>query len=127
MKVENGTWHYSFSKVRTYKYASKYAGEVSLMGTWELKFAMYLDDHNIEWKRPKDKFYYEYGKLKSGFGYYIPDFYIVNGEYYIEIKGYETDRDRAKWKWFPHKLKVIKGNDLITEYNINLDSLVDQR
>jgi hypothetical protein len=125
-KVDNGTWHYSFSKVRTHKFVSKYVGEVSLMGSWEWKFAKYLDDNNIEWKRPKDKFYYEYEKLNSGFGYYIPDFYLVKENRYVEIKGYETDKDRAKWKWFPHPLEIIKGKDLTEKYKIDLDSLVIQ-
>lgn len=111
-KVKNGTWHYSFSKIRTHKYNSKYAGDVLLQGSWELAYAKYLDDNDIEWKRPKDKFYYEYEKLKSGNGFYIPDFYLVGENKYIEIKGYETDKDRAKWKWFPLKLEIIKGKQL---------------
>jgi hypothetical protein len=31
---------------------------------------------------------------------------------YIEVKGYETDRDRAKWKYFPKKLRVIRSKDI---------------
>jgi transcriptional regulator len=113
-KVESGNWHYSFSKVRTHEFNSKFAGQVKLMGRWELEYAQYLDDNNIEWRRPKEKFYYEYSGLKSGSGYYTPDFFLIKEEIYIEIKGYETDKDRAKWKWFPvdHKHKVLKYQDL---------------
>jgi len=32
---------------------------------------------------------------------------------YIEVKGYETDRDRAKWLQFPKKLRIIKENEIL--------------
>ena len=113
-KVENGTWHYSFSKTRTHEYESKFAGKVLLHGSWELAYAKYLDASNIPWRRPKEKFYYEYRELKNGCGYYIPDFYLTEEKKYVEIKGYETDKDRAKWKWFPHALEVIKSDRLVS-------------
>lgn len=121
-KVKQGKWHYSFSKVRSHKFISKYAGEVMLMGSWELKFAEYLDNNNIPWRRPKEKFYYEYLSLRKGFGYYIPDFYLIEENRYIEIKGYETDKDRAKWKWFPHPLEIIKGKDLKERFKIDIET-----
>lgn len=77
-----------------------------------MAYAKYLDENNIEWQRPKTKFYYEFIGLKQGNGYYTPDFYLVKEDKYIEIKGYETDRDRAKWKWFPQKLEVLKEKQL---------------
>jgi hypothetical protein len=118
-KVKNGTWHYSFSKVRTHEYNSKTNGVVKLMGSWELKFAKWLDENNINWKQNKDKFYYEFAELKQGHGYYVPDFYLIDRNEYIEIKGYETEKDRAKWKWFPHKLTVLKREQL-TNFPYNL-------
>lgn len=113
-KIEKDAWHYSFSKVRTHKFISKFAGEVNVMGKWELEYAQYLDDNNIKWRRPKEKFYYEFSELKSGCGYYTPDFYLIDESIYIEIKGYETDKDRAKWEWFPkdQKHKILKYSDL---------------
>ena len=119
-KVADGTWHYSFSKVRTKVYESKENGDVKLMGSWEYEFAKYLDENNIKWKRPKEKFYYEFEGLKKGYGFYNPDFYLIEENLWIEIKGYETDKDRAKWKWFPHNLKVIKGKELKEKYGLNI-------
>ena len=43
---------------------------------------------------------------------YFPDFYIESLDLYVEIKGYETDRDKAKWKQFPKKLRVIKKKEI---------------
>lgn len=108
-KVSDGDWHYSFSKTRSYKYKG-----VSLHGSWELAYAKWLDDNEIRWERPTLKttsFSYTFeGKTKR----YIPDFYLPDDDLYIEIKGYETEKDRAKWNAFPHKLKVIKGEELVS-------------
>lgn len=120
-KVKEGTWHYSFSKVRTYEYHSKFNGTVKVMGSWELEYVKYLDNNNIKWKHNKNKFYYEFNGLKSGRGYYIPDFYLIDENLFIEIKGYETEKDRAKWEWFPYKLKILKKEHLTKfPYNFNL-------
>ena len=43
---------------------------------------------------------------------YFPDFVIENMDIYIEVKGYQTLKDDAKWNQFPKKLLVIKKNDI---------------
>lgn len=43
---------------------------------------------------------------------YFPDFYIESLDLYVEVKGYETDRDRAKWLHFPKKLCIIKAAEI---------------
>jgi hypothetical protein len=103
-KVKQGTWHYSFSKTRTHKYKG-----VKLHGKWELQYAMWLDENNIKWLRPKENFNYRYENKER---FYIPDFYLIDSAEYVEIKGYETEKDRCKWRDFPYKLKVIKGKEL---------------
>lgn len=112
-KVEQGTWHLSFSRSRTHEYKG-----IKFHGLWELKFAMHLDDKNVAWRRPTEKFQYTFeGKVR----HYTPDFYIPEMESYVEIKGYQTPKDEAKWRQFPLKLIVLKGEDLIQmgllEYN----------
>ena len=103
-KVLEGTWHYSFSKTRTYTYKGE-----KLHGKWELQYAEWLDSKNLLWERPKEKFSYFFENKER---YYTPDFYLVESKTYVEIKGYETEKDRAKWECFPHKLVVLKGKDL---------------
>ena len=103
-KVENGTWHTSFKRTRIYEYNG-----VKLHGTWELEYAKWLDENNIKWRRPIEKFpYYFDGKNR----HYTPDFYLINTKEYIEIKGYETDKDKAKWNQFPEKLIILKSKEL---------------
>jgi len=103
-KVEEGTWHFSFSKTRTHEYRGE-----KMYGKWELQYAQWLDNKEIEWRRPKERFPYVFQEKTR---YYTPDFYLTSTGEYIEIKGYETEKDRAKWENFPLKLKVLKGIDL---------------
>lgn len=91
-------------------YVSPIAGRVFLDSTWELSYARWLDQNNIVWKRNQKKFPYEYnGQIK----YYIPDFYLVESQLYIEIKGFERELDKFKWKSFPHQLLILKHKELI--------------
>jgi predicted nuclease of restriction endonuclease-like RecB superfamily len=55
---------------------------------------------------------------------YFPDFYIESLDLYVEIKGYETERDRAKWFQFPHKLVVLKLDEINQIKNGTFSGLV---
>lgn len=104
-KICDGTWHYSFSKSRTHLYRG-----IKLYGTWELKYAIYLDSLNIVWERPIECFSYVFdGKVSK----YTPDFYLPDEDIFVEIKGYKTARDEAKWVSFPHNLRILQGTDLV--------------
>lgn len=104
-KVEEGTWHLSFSKSRTHEY-----GDTKFHGMWEVRYAKYLDQNNIKWRRPTEKFKYTFEGKDS---YYTPDFYLPEQNLYIEIKGYKVSKDEAKWSQFPLKLQVLMGKDLV--------------
>jgi hypothetical protein len=107
-KVKNGEWHVSLAKDHHYNYKN-----VDLHGKWELNYAMWLDKNSISWQRCKDSFSYVYeGKTRR----YTPDFYLPESDEYVEIKGYKTDKDDAKWSQFPkyRTLKVLLEEDLKT-------------
>jgi len=108
-KIRKGEWHNSFSHARTYLYKSDFAGDVKLYGTWELLFAQYLDLNDIKWERPKNTFEYVY---EGNIHHYTPDFYLLDDDLYIEIKGYKTARDIAKWNDFSKQLLVLEGKHL---------------
>lgn len=99
-------------------YVSPIAGEMWLNGTWEHKYAMWLDSHNLTWKRNTQHFPYLFeGKVRK----YFPDFYIKDNDTFVEIKGYETSKDKAKWSQFPKTLQVLKRDDLMRDpYNLDL-------
>lgn len=105
-KVIEGTWHTSLAKHMHISYKG-----IDLHGNWELKYAQYLDSCGIEWIRNTDSFEYEYGGKKRR---YTPDFYLPKIDKYIEIKGYKTKKDDAKWNQFPkHRiLEVLMKEDL---------------
>lgn len=98
-KVERGEWHTSLAKHMHINYRG-----VDLHGSWELKYAQYLDANSIKWQRNKDSFHYEFkGKARK----YTPDFYLEDTDEYVEIKGYKTEKDEAKWSQFPKHRKLV--------------------
>jgi hypothetical protein len=106
-KANKGTYKNSKRCV----YISESAGRVELDSTWELEYVKYLDKNKIKWKRNQIKFPYHYNKKLC---YYIPDFFLVKEDIYVEVKGYENERDEAKWRDFPYKLIVLRKDDLLT-------------
>ena len=82
---------------------------VYLHSSWEVAYAKYLDSNGINWERPKNGFdYFFEGKNRL----YYPDFYLPKEKTYIEIKGYKTEKDEAKWNQFSEDLKVLRKDDL---------------
>lgn len=80
--------------------------------SWELAFVIYNIDHKIKFERNFKSFEYEFENKKRS---YFPDFIMEDGTY-IEIKNYNTAKTLAKYKFFPHKLKIILGRDGIKPY-----------
>jgi len=111
LMANNGGLRQNAGRCKVYRYHSKYAGEVYLNGTWELQLAVYFEMNNIEWRRNKTAFTYTF-KGKT-FKYY-PDFYLPDSDTYIEVKGYKTSKDTAKWKQFSMKLEVFNKAKLET-------------
>jgi hypothetical protein len=103
-KLREGNWHNSFARCRK----QTYAGQV-FDGTWEVMLAKWFDDNQIAWVRNKDSFPYLFeGKNRR----YVPDFYILGIRCYVEVKGWKTLKDEAKWSQFKHKLIILSGSDL---------------
>lgn len=78
--------------------------------TWEYLVAQLLDEQGIKWQRSKIKpISYQWN---DKWHLYFPDFLLNDLDVYIEVKGYETDRDRAKWEQSDKKVLVIKQKDI---------------
>ena len=107
----NSGWDSICGRAKKYKYTMKNGSIITVDGSWEYHVAEYLDKNNINWKRNTKRF--EYINLQGNKSTYKPDFYLIDTKEYLEIKGYETDLDRCKWKQFPNKLLVWKKKDLI--------------
>jgi hypothetical protein len=103
-KVAKGEWHTSLAKRMHYDYKG-----IDLHGKWELKYATWLDSQNIKWIRCKESFEYNF---ENKVRHYTPDFYLTDSDTYIEIKGFKTEKDDAKWKQFSKKLIVLTKAEL---------------
>jgi len=79
-----------------------------LKGSWELLVAKWLDENNIKWTNIIEGFDYEWEGSKH---IYYPDFYLLEYDKYIEVKGFERERDRCKWK-VVNNLIIIKKDDI---------------
>lgn len=82
--------------------------QIKLLGKWELYFYLWAKENKINITKCNQSFPYTW----NGNRIYFPDFYLPDENLYVEIKGYETDRDQAKWSAFPNKLGIIKKNEI---------------
>lgn len=81
---------------------------IKCQGQWEVDFYLWCKDNNIDIRRNVDTFPYTWNGDRT----YIPDFYLPTNDIYIEIKGYKTDRDSAKWNQFPKCLLTITKHEI---------------
>lgn len=90
-------------------YHSEIAGDVYVRSSYEKRFVLWLDSRQLNWKWNKDFFEYQWENKKRK---YYPDFYLPDQNLFVEIKGFKTKKDQAKWNQFPTSLVVIFGKDL---------------
>jgi len=84
--------------------------DIKFHGTWEVEFYKWCETNNINCVRNSKGFRYEWNGERT----YYPDFYLVDHDMYVEVKGYKTERDIAKWAQFPNKLITIFEKDIIS-------------
>jgi len=86
----------------------KYSNEITLDSSWELEVVNWFDNNSIKWERNKKSFPYIWNnKVHS----YFPDFYLIDLDKYVEVKGYQRDRDLEKWKSLSN-LIIIKKKEI---------------
>ena len=77
--------------------------------TYELAWVFCQLQDGIEFRRNYKGFDYSFrGKEHK----YYPDFYLDHEDKYIEIKGYISDKTKAKLEAFPFDIKVIDKNGI---------------
>lgn len=109
-KLYDSGWQPICGRTKKYEYISKIAGSIKVDGNWELLVCKYLDSLNVTWSRNLKRFPYiaPNGKYST----YQPDFYIADWDTYLEVKGYQTEKDNCKWSQFPHKIIVWKRDKI---------------
>jgi len=83
---------------------------IKFQGSWELKFYQWCLDNHINCERNNTGFNYQWNGERT----YFPDFYLPDYNIYVEVKGYKTERDEAKWLQFPNKLIIVEKRDIIS-------------
>lgn len=91
-------------RVKKYNYNG-----IMLDGKWELEVAKWFDNNHIQWVRNKTGFSYIWKEKNK---IYYPDFYLPKQDLYIEVKGYQRDRDLAKWEALDN-LIIMKEKEII--------------
>jgi len=81
---------------------------IKFQGSWELTFYKWCEDNNVTCERNTKGFAYEWNGTRT----YFPDFYLPLYDSYVEVKGYKTEQDDAKWKQFPKKLLIVVKKDI---------------
>lgn len=88
--------------------------------SWELAYVIYQLEHNVNFKRNTKGFSYKLDGIQRS---YFPDFYLIDEDTYVEIKGYYDNKTQEKERQFPQdkKLQILKKAEMqpILEYVIN--------
>ena len=96
-------------RVKMYEIMSS-TGLTKVKGKWELSLAQWLNDNGISWTNNIEPYKYYWN---NSWHLYFPDFHIIDLDMIVEVKGFETDRDKCKWQSVTDKkFKVIRKQDL---------------
>ena len=96
-------------RVKRYPIQDGLGNDTFVLGKWELCVAEILNNNSIVWTNIIDGFPYKWEEEEH---LYFPDFYLPELKTYIEVKGYQRDRDVAKWKDFPYNLVILKEDKI---------------
>lgn len=104
--VKENPESYSSSNVngRTKKVLYK---DTILDSSWEYEFAKWCDENNVKWVRNLVGFDYDWDGPRT----YFPDFYLPDVNLYVEVKGYERERDLIKYRSVKN-LMIVKKDDI---------------
>lgn len=91
---------------------------VSMRSSWEVCYAEYLTKNQIAWKYEPETFLLESGAA------YTPDFYLMETNEYVEVKGWLTEQHKARIEAFrtqyPDKKLILADRKYLTNLGINL-------
>ena len=102
-------------RVKMYEYNG-----MKFKGKWELLVAEKLFNENIKYTNIVSPIDYEWnGSIHK----YFPDFYLEEYDLYIEVKGYQRDRDVAKWNSLDNLL-VFKKQEIKRLTNESIKNII---
>lgn len=88
--------------------------KVFLISSLEIKYYEWLSKNDILWRKPDSVFYKD---LNEKIHWYRPDFYLIETNEIIEIKGYFWNNDKIKMKWVKEQnpnlnIKILTTKEL---------------
>lgn len=105
-------------------YSCKDGSKIWLRSSWEIKYAKYLDNLNIEWLYEIKTFPITYDNKE---GTYTPDFFLIKENKFIEIKGWWRDDAFIKYtsfrKQYPSLIVELYEKSQLIELGIDLKSM----
>ena len=81
---------------------------IKFHGNWEVEFYKWAKENDLDPQRNSKAFEYSWQGTRK----YFPDFYLPALNAYVEVKGYETERDHCKWEDFPETLYIVKKAEI---------------
>ena len=101
---------------------------MTLLGEWELLVSKWLDLNSIKWTNKLKGIPYEWNNKTH---LYFPDFYLIDFDIYLEVKGLQRNRDVNKWNsinnlivFKKHEINLIKNNKLDISILSNFKSIL---
>jgi len=102
ISIEHRNKIIEFKKLSNFKFVKQFLvyskfenSNLYVQGTWEKKYAEWLNEKNILWTKKHElriKYIDDLGVQR----YYHPDFYLLETNQYIEIKGYYPENCKRK-------------------------------
>jgi len=106
-----GHYHKNYKRM---KVIDSFGNNVLLLSSLEIKYFQYLSNNHIKWmKPPAIKYTDNIGKTHI----YFADFYLVDTNETIEVKGYWWNNDKQKMKWVIEQhpelnIKILTRKDI---------------
>lgn len=93
-RIKNGTVVPSYSNVKYYSDL-----KMEFRSLWEANYARLLNHMNIKWEY-EAKIFELYDSSNKYIGTYTPDFYLVDSETFVEVKGFFSEKNKEKMSYF---------------------------
>lgn len=98
---KNCKYKYAISKTKIFIYKN-----IKFRSSWEVALAKYFDENNYTW-------IYEPQATKTPYGFYTPDFWVKELNYYFEVKGhFQDEQSKLKFIEFSKNNKIILADIL---------------
>lgn len=100
--------------------------DVWLDSSWEISFALRMDEIGVKWERPRSSQIF-YTTQRGTQARYYPDFYLPDFDKFVEIKGYYTNEVRHKLSEVSKTIPLIIIDKLSDILNAEVAHLVEHR